>query len=29
VSKWRWMLLKRGFTAEHPVPSTVAGTPEI
>jgi hypothetical protein len=27
VSKWRWMLLKRGFTAERPVPSTVAGAP--
>jgi hypothetical protein len=24
VSKWRWMLLKRGFTAERPVPPRVA-----
>ena len=27
VSKWRWMLLRRGFTAERPVPPTVAGAP--
>ncbi len=26
VSKWRWMLLKRGFTADRPVPPRVAAT---
>lgn len=29
VSKWRWMLLRRGFTAERPVKPTVTGTPTI
>lgn len=26
VSKWRWMLLKRGFTADRPVRARVAAT---